>query len=445
MKQRKFSTAFWVKAMLWLLLIMFIFTIVGRVAASFTVAQVKADSPSSRKLLYNVEAEGRIGKNREISVLCQPDILLQSILVSEGQRVEKGAVLAKLDVAGVKEQIESLGHKKQSLVLQNREYRKNREQEQRKRKQELSRAKEDYMEAKVKNKSAIAFARKELKQVRLMLKTERQKKAGSDKTVIASLKTEVEEKKKALEDALETKRTEEKAAKRAWEDALVLSPIDSRIAVNRISIEEINIEIEKLQKVQEQKYRITAPKDGVITSVLVNVGEKTPESAVFTMTDDSAGFKFTGQMTLEDAKHVSADDSITLKNENKKLENVKITTMEMDEGKEFMNVTAILPAKTFSLGETVSMVVERESKNYSCTVPVTAVHQENSKYYILLLEMQDTVLGQQMTAVKMEVAVLERNGQFAALEEGVLSDDSRIITDTDRYVAAGDRVRLKGE
>ena len=350
MKRKKFSTAFWVKAMLWLLLIMFIFTVVGRAAASFTVAQVKAESPSARKLLYNVEAQGRIGKNREIAVLCQPDILIQSILVSEGQGVEKGEVLAKLDAENVKEQIESLGKKKRSYMLQNQEYQKNQD-----------------------------------------------------------------------------------------------ADADSRIYMNRILIGEIEKEIEKLQKVQKQKYCITAPRDGVITSVLVSVGQRTPDSAVFTMTDDSAGLKFTGQVALEDAKYISAGDSIILKNENRKLEDIKITTLDMDEGREFMNVTAIIPAKTFSLGETVSMVVEQESKNYSCTVPVTAVHQENSKYYVLLLEKRNTVLGQQKEAVRMEVTVLERNGQFAALEEGVLSDDSQIITDTDRYVAAGDRVRLRGE
>lgn len=419
MKQRILSTAFWMKAMLWLLLIMFVFTIVSKAAASFTVAQVKVDNPSSRKLIYTMEAEGRIGKNREISVLCQQDdLLIQSVMVSEGQRVEKGEVLAKLDAANVKEQMKSLENKKQAFVLQNQEYQEIQAQEQGKRNQEIVRAKEDYALARKKNASAVALARKELTQARLRLKKAREGKNDSGKKAAAACKMEVQEKKNALEDALETKRTEEKAAKRALEDASAHSSADSRIGVNRISIWEVNAEIGKLQKVIEQKYRITAPEDGVITSVLVNVGQKTPDSAVFTMTDDSAGVKFTGQLDLEDSKYISAGDSITLKNENKTLEDVKITTMDIDESRQFMNVTAILPAKTFSLGETVSMIVEQESENYSCTIPVTAVHQENSKYYVFLMETQDTVLGQQTIAVKMEVSVLERNGQFAALDSG---------------------------
>ena len=183
----------------------------------------------------------------------------------------------------------------------------------------------------------------------------------------------------------------------------------------------------------------------MVTAVLVNVGQKTFDTAAFTMTDDSAGLKFIGQINLDDARYVSAGDSIILKNEGKKVEDVRITTIEMDESKRFMNVTALLPSNTFSLGETVSMIIEQESDPYSCTVPITAVHQENNRYFVLLMETEDTVLGKQTVANKIEVDVLETNDQFAALEPSALKDDSQIIIDTDHYVAAGDRVRLKGE
>ena len=448
MKKRKLTTAFWVRAMLWLLVITFLFTVVSRAAASFTVAQVKVDSPSSRKLLYTVKAEGRIGKNREISVLCHSDILVKSVFVSEGQRVGKGEVLARLDGADIREQVESLRHKKQAYLLQNQEYQKSEEQAARRRSKEIARAKEDYAQVKKKNEAAVAAARKELNKAKQDLKKARGSKAGFDdidKEAAAALRNEVREKRQALENVLDTKRTEETAAKRALEAALAPASPDSRIDVNRIYIAEIDSEIRKLRKVLRQKCRITAPEDGVVTSILTNVGQRTPDTAVFTMTDDSAGLKFTGQMDMEDAGYVSVGDSITLKNGNKTVEDVQITTMDMDEGKKYMNVTALLPAKAFSLGETVTMIVEQESEAYSCTVPVTAVHQENNKYYVLLMESRYTVLGQQQTAVKIEVGVLERNGQFAALEPSVLSDESQVITDTDRYVAAGDRVRLKGE
>lgn len=444
MKKGKFTTAFWMKAMLWLLSVMFVFTIVSKAAASFTVAQVKVDSPSSRKLLYTVEAEGRIGKNREISVLCQPDLLVKSIMVSEGEKVEKGKVLAKLDAGNVREQIESYRNKRQSLALGNEEYQKSQEQARRKQEREIARAKEDYARTEKKNEVAAAAARKKLAQAEERFKKALRDKKDFNKKEAARYKAEVKECQKSLQEALETKRSEETAARRALEDAQMMPPSDSRIAVNLISIKEIDANIKKLQKILRQRCRITAPEDGVITSVLVNVGQRTLDTAVFTMTDGSAGLKFTGQVALDDAKYVSANDSITLKGGKKTVADVKIQTIDIDEDSKCMNVTALLPLGAFSLGETVSMIVEQESENYSCTVPVTAVHQENSKYYVLLMETRDTVLGQQTEAVKIEVEVLEKNRQFAALEPSALNESSRIITDTDRYVAAGDRVRLRG-
>ena len=64
---------------------------------------------------------------------------------------------------------------------------------------------------------------------------------------------------------------------------------------------------------------------------------------------------------------------------------------------------------------------------------------------MLVAEQRDTVLGEQLTAVKEEVKVLEKNEKNAALESDSLKEDSQIITDTDHYVEAGDRVRLREE
>ena len=41
--------------------------------------------------------------------------------------------------------------------------------------------------------------------------------------------------------------------------------------------------------------------------------------------------------------------------------------------------------------------------------------------------------------------VLEKNGSYAALDGESLDAESKIIIDSDRYVKAGDRVRVKDE
>lgn len=142
---------------------------------------------------------------------------------------------------------------------------------------------------------------------------------------------------------------------------------------------------------------------------------------------------------------VSPGDTVTLKASGREEKDLSVTSVDMDESKEFMVVTVLLPAESFHLGETASMEVIQESSNQSCTIPISALRQENGRYYVLTAEKQETVLGEEERAVKEEVKVLDKNEMYAALESESIKEDSRIITDSDRYVEAGDRVRLREE
>lgn len=442
MKLKTRNAAFWLKGFAWLLLIMFLFTIASRAADSFTVAKVNVVSPSERKLQYSVLAEGRIEKNREISVLTYPDLLVKSIWVNEGQRVKKGELLAKLDKGSLKEQIDKIEDEKRSLELEDAAAEANRRQEQRKQQQGLARAKNDYVQTKKKNEMSFARAKKELEKAKERLERQKKKGKGQGENSVAALRAVLEEKRKAYQELKEVGKAEEQAAKRAIEDAMPDVTVDNSTAIHQISIKNLNKQLQKLQEVKKQKGKILAPADGVITEVLVSVGQRTPDSGIFNMTDDSAGLKFVGQLTKEDVKYVSTGDTVTIHTAEKE-EEVSVTSLEMDESREFMDITALLPAKSFSLGETASLRVVQESERYSCTVPLTAVYKDASKAYVYLVQQEDTILGKQEVARKIEITVLEKNDAYAALEPDVLDSGSRIIADTDRFVESGDRVRTK--
>lgn len=428
----KGKSAFWLKGFVWLFCIMLLFTIISKITDSFSVAKVRVSNPTARKLQYMVSAEGRIEKNREISVLTQPELLVKSVLVSEGQRVKKGDVLAQLDLDQLEEHIQTINGEKRALELQNQAAEQNRSQTEKRQRKALEQAQSDYRQLRKENRTTLAKAEKELADAR-----KAQEEAGKD----SDQKQSVAEKKKALEELKVAVEKEEKAAKRAIDDARSEPEADNSIEVNNISIRNLQGQIDKLSKIKKQKGQILAPEEGVITGVLVNVGQQTQNSGIFTMTDDRAGLKFAAQIAVSDAKYVSMGDGITLQSADEKLEDVPVTSLDMDESKEFMNITALLPADTFSLGETVTMKAGQESENYSCTVPVTALRQESGRNFILTVQTEDTVLGEQEVARQMEVMVLEKNESYAALETGSLDEGSLIITDSSRYVQTGDRVR----
>ena len=76
-------------------------------------------------------------------------------------------------------------------------------------------------------------------------------------------------------------------------------------------------------------------------------------------------------------------------------------------------------------------------------VPAGALHMENGSYYVLVVEEEETVLGTQYQIRRVDVQVSEKSDTYAALAEGALSSEAQVVTDADRYVEAGSRVRLR--
>ena len=440
MEQKKKKAAFWLKGLLWMFVLMLVFTIASKTADSLTVAKVHTAVPTAKKLQYTVSAEGRIEKNREISVLTQPDILVKSVLVREGQHVEKGDLLAKLDMQDIREQIESIQDEKKILELQNDEIEKNHSYDLEKRQSEIARAEDDYQQIIKMYKEAVKKAKDELQKAKDDLKKQK-KEEGS----LAEQKALLQEKEKALQEVYKTKEAEEKAAKRAVQDAAMHPVADNSMAINMVTIGKLEKELRKLYALEKKKGCIRASKTGVVTSVLKGVGQKTAEEAIFTITDESAGVRFVGQMAREDARYVSVGDVVTLHTIHKDFDDISLTSMDMDEGGTYINITAMLPAKDCSIGEMVTMQAVQESKNYPCTLPIGAIHQESGKYFVYVVQTGESVLGEVYVARKMEVTILESNGIYAAIEEGAIDTDSRIIIDADRSFVAGDRVRLREE
>ncbi len=414
MKRIKGKNAFWLKALIWLAGIMILFTVISKITDSFTVAKVKTADPSQRKLQYEVSAEGQIEKNREVFILTQPELLVKSVLVSEGQRVKKGDLLARLDMKQLNERIDTVTGEKRALELQNEAVQKNRHSAWRKRAKALAQAKKAYAQLREKNRKALAKAKKK-------------------------------QDKKAWRELQKAAEQEEKEAKKAIEEAGEEPESDNSVEVNNISIRNLQRQVDKLEKIRKQKGEIRSTAAGVITGILVNVGQKTADTGFFTMTDENAGLKFIGKLMLSDTKYVSVGDKVTLQSAGRKLEDIAVTSMEMDENREFMNVTALLPADTFALGETVTMTVKQESQSYPCTVPVTALRQESGKSFVLAVQKEDTVLGEQEVARQMEVTVVEKNESYVALEADAMDKETRIITDSDRFVENGDRIRSEEE
>lgn len=170
MNKKKKIISFWGRGFLLLMGIMVLFTVISKAAASFTVANVSVTEPTSRKIQHTLIVEGRIEKNRELSVMTQPDLLVKRVLASVGQRVEKGEVLAVLDEVHLREQLDYIRGEKRALELQNEAVMQNQRQAENKRLRDRSQAQEDYELLKEKNKRTLAGLSGELEKAKRTLK-----------------------------------------------------------------------------------------------------------------------------------------------------------------------------------------------------------------------------------------------------------------------------------
>ena len=350
--------------------------------------------------------------------MTQPDVLIKSVLVQEGQLVKKDDVLVQLDLDSVQDQIDGITQEINALETG------------------VSRAEEDYNQTTERNRKAVNQASAKLDKAKAALAA--CKRTGGEEAELEQRKEDVAAAQEAYDAACNTRQQEKTAAKRALEDA-------QRANNGSGTLETLYAHRKQLNKIKEDSGHVRASVDGVVTGVAAAVGQKTSDTAVATMADNAAGLRFTAQITAQDAAYVSIGDSVTLQAAGKTVENVKVDTLTSDETGENLTVTVVVPAGQLTLGQSADMEVSRTSEKYSCTIPLMALFQENNQNFIYVMEEHDSVLGKIQVARKREVKVLEKNDTYAAIEPAALDSDSRIIVDMDRFVEDGDEVRLMEE
>lgn len=92
-------------------------------------------------------------------------------------------------------------------------------------------------------------------------------------------------------------------------------------------------------------------------------------------------------------------------------------------------------------GEEILAIYERVSYPYEAVVPSSAVHREGADYYMLTVREETGAMGREFIAERMKVYSIldELDGMIAISLEPV---EELIITDSDRPVRDGDRVRF---
>ena len=349
---------------------------------------------------------------------------------------------------GLDTQIRALEDEIRTLKLRQQEKENTEKKQAEERKQAISRAQEDYNSTVRKYSRLVNEAKKELDAANLKLKEFLESDGESllEDASVAAATEALNEAEKALEEAKRQSKEDRRQAKRNLEDAMAEDADSHQVEINRIQITEKQRQLSMLETVKKNGGKIKAQMEGTVTLVQIEVGQRTTETAAFLMSDTSGGMSFTTEISKEDAVYVTAGDTVTLKTADKTYEELSVVSVETEgeeTGEEAVKVTVFVPKDTLSLGEYADMELTKESAEYSVTLPLSAIHTENEKNYVYVMAEENTVLGGEYMAQRMDVTVAEKNAMYAALTNSDLTEESQVIVSSDQMLSAGEKIRLQ--
>lgn len=251
-------------------------------------------------------------------------------------------------------------------------------------------------------------------------------------------------KEEAYNEAVKQRQSTIQSANRTLEDAKAPENVDTATALTENDdLEEKQLAVDELQKVMDVNGKITAPSDGLITKVNVTTGEATTEDTAIRISDQSAGYKFTATLDKASAKYLSKDDKVTLDLGNgTTVEGLTVQSIDVSaEDKNSYELTVFIPAKVKKLGSIATLKVEKASKKYDTCVPLGALHSDGDKYYVYVINEKDTILGTETAVDKVQVDILDKNNEQAAIE-GSFSWGQQFVLTSSKTLRNGDRVRL---
>lgn len=433
------------KTLLIFLAFMLACTVLSRASRSLTVAVVKTASPGKMTLEHKVTATGKVEQNQELAVSTQAGQKISQILVREGDSVNPGDVLAQLDLTVLQEQISDCKRELEKTELERSALESAKELQAQKRERAIQRAQEDLDWAIANGDQAVFQKAEEWNRAVAELNAYYQS-AEIEEAQESAYKEKIDAAQKACEEAKKAREEAIREADRALEDARVQEPPDHAAEIKKAEAGGIRKQMKKLQKLQKTGGTVKAPCKGTVTKIQACAGETTAEAPLLFLADLSAGCKFTAQAEKEQEERLGKNTPVTLINEQTKktVRDLKIDSVKINAADAaLLDVSVRLPAGALEIGDSAKMIVEQKSAVYNVCVPIQALHQANGNYFVYVIQEEETILGKQLTARRVSVTVQEQNETYAALDDGCLSSDQKVIQDASKTIDEGSPVRLE--
>lgn len=428
---------------------MWLCTLISKSIYTTKLPMVSTVLPESKYIEHRVEAEGIVVEGGKQGVTSLSGLRVESLMVKTGDRVKAGDVLFQVDLDDLKEIIEEKQTKIDSLQLQIDALLSNKELTQQKRELEEARAREDYdITSRLENtdvgRAADQVARAE----------EALEDFLDDSDRWSMSEEEREEKEQELRDALQSAAYAEADAKRerdqmikdagrSVEDNVFPENADATLSVSQLELSELKEDLSPYLEVLNDQGNITSSIDGTITDIFVEVGGRVPDSAAILLTDDTLPCQFKVIIDKQQKQYVGFGDQISIKLDG--------SSNTVDAAIDYFGESQAMPGSFETLidlpkeigvpGLSGKLICSKQGEKYPCCISPDALHKDGTRNYVYVLKTREGILGEEYYVEEVTVKILDQNDDWAAIEPGVLDEDSKIITSADKEFSKGDVVR----
>lgn len=433
-------------------LIIVLLTILSRVSASLSVPKIEMETPKRMQISHRIEAQAQVLPAYTTPVLITEGLFIDEICVVEGQTVEQEQPLLKVNPKIVQEQLEQWNNELEQLELQIQGVKNAEEYNEKVYNQEVQSNKERLQSIIQYTNQQVETAKKEMEEAQAAYNSFVESGSdGEEETddTLSILKQEKEAKEKEYYDALQSRDIEVMEAENTLEQAQIPKTEDTTIDQIRLQQNMLKTNIQEYNQLINNQYRVLSPSSGIVSEILIDIGQTTPMTASFLIADTTQDYKTIFQESIENAKYLYPGATVNVKGINQELQTVeqdlKIQStriIKMDE-QQCIEATIYLPAGQFSLSSFVDIAVEQKSEYYDYSIPVYALNQDGDGTFVYIAEQQDTTLGKEWIARKIYIHIAEQNDQYCAIAPGTLTSNMKVIVQSDQELTEGCKVREK--
>lgn len=444
---------------------MWLCTLVSKSIYASKLPMVSTTRTESKYIEHIVEAEGIVEAGAKLPVTVLSGLRVEELAVQTGDRIEEGDLLFTVDLEDMKQIMEEQELAAQKVQLQIDEIVHNKELAQNQKALEEARAREDYDALARYQDTLVGRAAEGVVQAEEALEelqAENRAHEGDWEREDGERKTEeeMEAERKAREQEEERLKQELQAAAYAeadarWnrdntikdagrkvEDILQEDKADATLAVYRSELAAVQEKIAAYQEIVEQEGRITSPLGGMVTDVYVQTGGRVPDTASFLLADDEVPCQFRVPLTKEQKSYVNLNDDAKLELDGRKAINVTIDYLAENENAPGTFTALVkLPEETGMPGQSGVLRCAKAGEKHPCCISLLALQGQNDRYFVYVVSEREGILGQEYYVEEINVSVIDKNDNWAAVE-GALTEDSRIIISSTGEVTKGDVVRL---